>query len=88
MQERWFLGDATADREITDKFAGELRALDQDQREHWVNDRDGLLAYVLLADQFSRNIFRGDAKSFSFDERAFHAARIAHQPSRWVDYKS
>lgn len=88
MQARWFLGGATADREITDKFAGELRALDQNQREHWLNDRDGLLAYVLLADQYSRNIFRGDAKSFSCDERGVKAARLALEPSRWVDYKS
>ena len=88
MRERWFTGGAVHDRDITDKFAGELRALDQDEREHWVNDRDGLLAYVILADQFSRNIFRGDVKSFSFDARGLKAARLAHEPARWTDYKS
>jgi len=82
------MGGADADREITDKFSGELRALKFGEREHWIKDRDGLLAYVILADQFSRNIFRGDAISFSFDEKAVKAARLAHDPSRWVDYKS
>jgi uncharacterized protein (DUF924 family) len=88
MADLWFREAPTSDRAITDKFAGELRALDQGEREHWLNDRDGLLAYVLLTDQFSRNIFRNDAKAFSYDARARFAARLAQEPSRWADYKS
>ena len=84
----WFFGGAKNDKLITDKFTDELRALGEDKREQWVNDRDGLLAYVILADQLSRNIFRGYAKSFSFDARALKAARLAHKPARWTDYKS
>lgn len=78
------MGGPQIDRELTDKFAGELRALGFGEREHWIKDRDGLLAYVLLTDQFSRNIFRGDARSFSFDTYGVKACRVAFEDKeRW-----
>lgn len=34
---------------------------------HWMGDKEGKLATIILCDQFSRNIYRGLAEAFSFD---------------------
>jgi uncharacterized protein (DUF924 family) len=36
-----------------------------------------MLAYLIVTDQFPRNMFRGDARSFATDDRARAAARRA-----------
>ncbi len=45
--------------------------------EAWRATPRGALAYILLLDQFSRNLHRGDARAFRFDPAAREAARCA-----------
>ena len=33
----------------------------------WDNDRDGILAKIILCDQFPRFVFRKQAKAYAFD---------------------
>lgn len=39
------------------------------------SDNEGLLASVIMFDQFTRNIFRGKPESFAFDNIALEAAQ-------------
>ena len=77
LPEQWFLKSAGLDREIADLF-GDLRdrVLASDAAG-WDEDPETLLAAVILLDQFSRNIHRGQAEAFAGDPLAQHLARLA-----------
>jgi len=40
-----------------------------------MNDNDGRLAYILIADQFCRSMFRGSPRAFSLDDKAYEVAK-------------
>ena len=58
---KWFMGGAKVDEECRQMFKDDLDAAGRGEREHWKADRDGNLAFILLNDQMSRNIYRGTA---------------------------
>lgn len=64
---RWFGGGPYVDQEITEMFKQDLVDLGHGKLRHWMGDKDGILATIILCDQFSRNIYRGLAEAFSFD---------------------
>ena len=74
MSKRWFGGGAALDEEIKSRFG--LRVLQALNGElgDWAQTAQtpalGQLALVILLDQFTRNVFRGDGRAFSGDERA------------------
>lgn len=74
---RWWKRDSTFDAEIRDRFLTLHNAVERDEREDWLETPGGALAYVLVLDQFSRNMFRGSARMFEGDARALAAARGA-----------
>jgi uncharacterized protein (DUF924 family) len=74
---RWWKKDPAFDAEIRDRFLALHDAIDRGEHEGWLDTPRGALAYVIALDQFSRNMFRGDAKSFASDARARAAARRA-----------
>ena len=43
----------------------------------WLTYPTGTLAYIILTDQFSRNMFRGQAQAFATDAVALAAAKVA-----------
>ena len=71
----WFKGDEKNDDRLREHF-GELvtRAL-ADELDHWAGSDPGLIALVLLLDQFTRSLHRGTAQAFSGDERALGLAQ-------------
>jgi uncharacterized protein (DUF924 family) len=71
---RWFRPDDAFDQEIRDRFGAEHAAVLGGRRDAWLTSPRGRLAYVLVLDQFTRNMFRGTAAAFSADDRAFDAA--------------
>lgn len=75
--EGWYAGGADIDGAITARFAEVLEALEAGHLEHWVDGPGGTLAYIILADQFSRNVYRGQGRAFASDARARAAARVA-----------
>lgn len=77
LPEQWFLKSAGLDHEIADLF-GDLRdrVLASDAAG-WDEDPETLLAAVILLDQFSRNIYRGQAEAFAGDRLAQHLAKLA-----------
>lgn len=69
---RWFEKSESFDQEIKDKFLEIHTELNSGEHLGWKSDPHSLLAMIIVLDQFSRNIFRGDKKSFASD----HLARI------------
>ena len=71
----WFGFDEETDREISKKFEPLLSELKIDKFNDWGNTPIDQLALILLTDQFSRNIYRGSPKAFSFDHIALEQCK-------------
>jgi uncharacterized protein (DUF924 family) len=74
MKDRWFKGGAALDRQIKDEFGDLLRAALNGELQDWELLPINRLGLVILLDQFSRNIFRGEAQAFAGDA---HAQRLS-----------
>jgi uncharacterized protein (DUF924 family) len=74
---RWWKKDPAFDAEIRERFGALHSAIEADECEDWLQSARGALAYVVVLDQFSRNMFRGSARMFASDERALRAAKAA-----------
>jgi len=71
---RWFMKDDAFDREIRDRFGETFADVRAGHREQWLDDPRGRVAYVIVLDQFPRNMFRGTARMFEGDRQALAAA--------------
>jgi uncharacterized protein (DUF924 family) len=71
---RWWTADPAFDQEVRDRFADEHAAVVGGHRDRWLPSPRGRLAYVIVLDQFSRNLFRDSEDMFAYDERALDAA--------------
>jgi uncharacterized protein (DUF924 family) len=71
---RWFMKDEAFDREIADRFGQTYADVRGGLREAWLDDPRGRVAYVIVLDQFARNMFRGTARMFEGDRQALAAA--------------
>ncbi|MGQ0741995.1 MAG: DUF924 family protein [Alphaproteobacteria bacterium] len=70
----WFANDAAFDRRVRARFEETWRAARDAKLEDWKKNAEGALALVIVLDQFSRNMFRGRAASYSTDAPARAAA--------------
>ena len=66
----WFKKNEDFDNKIRFKFANLIEQALDNRLDFWASNRQGCLALILLLDQFTRNIFRKDRKSFSGDKKA------------------
>ena len=73
----WFSKDPEFDRDVTDLFLPDYEAAAAGNYDDWSASRDGCLALILLFDQFSRHIFRGDRRAFATDAQALATAQHA-----------
>lgn len=73
----WYVAADDLDEEIRSRFGDEWRAAKAGERDFWCNGPRGTLAFLILTDQFPRNMFRGKAVAFSTDASALNAARKA-----------
>jgi len=71
---KWFTKSAAFDDEVRARFGDLHAAIARGENESWLDDARGRLAYVVVLDQLSRNMFRGTKEMFAFDERALAAA--------------
>jgi len=74
---RWYQGGAELDTEIVARFRGEVEAAVAGGLEAWLDKPKGWLALILLLDQFTRNVFRGDPRTYAGDPRALALAHRA-----------
>ncbi|HVV87141.1 MAG TPA: DUF924 family protein [Kofleriaceae bacterium] len=77
MTRRWFMRDAAFDAEIRARFAALHREVAAGEREAWRAGVRGAVAYVIVLDQFSRNMFRDTPAMFASDPQALAAAKEA-----------
>ncbi|TNV78522.1 hypothetical protein FGO68_gene2150 [Halteria grandinella] len=70
---KWFMSTPETDREIKDKFESDLELLAKGKFES--DTSECKLAKVLLADQFSRNIYRRTAQAFAYDHISLSIAK-------------
>lgn len=75
--EDWYVGGAALDARIRDRFGAAWEAARAGRLHDWEGNAAGSLALLIITDQFSRNIFRGDARAFATDALARDVARRA-----------
>lgn len=68
--EDWYRQDDDFDNAIRDQFGAAVEAAQAGAYAEWEDSAEGMMALIILLDQFARNIFRGDARSFAGDARA------------------
>jgi len=73
----WFRSDPAFDEQIRQRFHSTWEAATEGALALWLTYPSGSLAYIILNDQLSRNMFRGDAQAFSTDELSLAAAKMA-----------
>jgi len=68
--DRHFAKDEALDREIAERFGVLRDRVFADRAASWRDEPDTLLAAIILLDQFSRNLHRGNAEAFAADNLA------------------
>ena len=70
----WFSKDSAFDAAVRERFGVLVERALRGELEAWSEAPRSALAQILLLDQFTRNAFRGTARSFAGDARALAAA--------------
>ncbi|HEU4497946.1 MAG TPA: DUF924 family protein [Sphingomicrobium sp.] len=76
--------DSSVDRHIAERFGKVREQLLRTEAAGWRDTPQTLAAGIILLDQFSRNIFRGEARAFEGDGLALELTRLALERD-WVD---
>ncbi|MEM6825820.1 MAG: DUF924 family protein [Pseudomonadota bacterium] len=76
-EDGWYKGGEELDAEIRQRFETTWDALSEGALSLWLTYPSGTLAYIILADQFSRNMFRDTGKAFATDAAALAASKMA-----------
>ena len=89
----WFGSSLELDAEIRDRFGELFEAASRGELSHWQETAEGSMAFVILLDQFSRNIHRRTAEAFAADplalaaaERAVESGQEAGMPPIWRSF--
>ncbi|HXZ96977.1 MAG TPA: DUF924 family protein, partial [Burkholderiales bacterium] len=73
----WWKKDSDFDRLIADRFLEVHKAAARCELYIWRDKPLGRLAEIIVLDQFSRNIYRGNPLSFAYDSLALALAQEA-----------
>lgn len=76
-EKQWWVKDESFDQHIAEHFGQTHRRAVQCELYQWRQTPQGRLAEIIVLDQFSRNIYRGDARSFASDALALSLAQCA-----------
>ncbi|MDX1375876.1 MAG: DUF924 family protein [Burkholderiales bacterium] len=74
---RWFEKSSGFDAQIRVRFLALYEDIAARRLEHWRRSAAESLARIVVLDQFSRNLFRNDARAFAADPIALETAREA-----------
>lgn len=72
---QWYMSTPEIDAQITDKFKALVLSNAEKMPDDVKTSPNACLAAILCFDQFTRNIFRGEGKAFSFDPMALELAQ-------------
>ena len=91
-RQRWFAGDRDFDALCAAQFTTLLDAAATGRLRHWTTTPRGRLAFIVVTDQFPRQIHRGSARAFATDSRALACAKdgiaIGHDRKLGPDERS
>jgi len=73
--QRWFQGGEELDKEIKSKFGKAVKQAAGDGFATWENSTEGMLALIILLDQFTRNVYRSTSKAFAYDAKALRLSQ-------------
>ncbi|MBV0911695.1 DUF924 family protein [Anianabacter salinae] len=76
-EEGWYKGGAELDQQVRDRFLAAWEAAQSGAYGLWLTYPTGTLAYIVLNDQFPRNMFRDQGRAFASDAIALAAAKMA-----------
>ena len=71
----WYSSDDSLDGLIEQNFKETFEYILSGGNSLWLTYPSGALAYIIVLDQFSKNIFRGSKKSFAADRIALAASK-------------
>lgn len=75
--EGWYTSDPALDGEISESFMSTWEAARDGGLALWLTHPSGALAYLIVTDQFSRNMFRDRGTAFALDPVALAVAKSA-----------
>ena len=78
----WYNPGEDLDARIVEKFGDAWTGAMEGRYSLWLTYPSGALAYIILTDQFPRNMFRGTSRAFSSDKVSLAAAKAAVD-KRW-----
>jgi uncharacterized protein (DUF924 family) len=81
----WFEGSPSTDAEIRRRFGDLVAKARAGELGAWKETPRGTLAFLILVDQFSRNLHRGTPQAFSHDPICLELARDGFQDGRFDD---
>lgn len=73
----WYVSSEELDQTIRDRYTALWNEALNGHLQDWTADARGALAYLILTDQFPRNMFREDPRAFATDPRARAVAKHA-----------
>lgn len=73
----WYEVSDDLDAMILERFLSDWTRAKEGALSLWLTHPTGTLAYIILTDQFPRNMFRGSGAAFSTDKIALAAAKMA-----------
>ncbi len=76
-EDRWFKADADFDADVRARFHTLWQETRDGRHADWEKTAKGMLALILVLDQFPRNMFRSSAEAFSTDPQALALTKRA-----------
>jgi len=76
-QPLWFQSTPEFDQLLRDTFLSQVEAAEKGKLDDWRKSPGGVLALILLLDQFPLNIFRGQARGYQCGDIALTHAKYA-----------
>ena len=67
---KWYAKDNAFDDDVRARFLATYEAAAAGRLSDWEENPDGALALIITLDQFPRNMFRGDARTYAADPLA------------------
>lgn len=80
----WFQKSAETDQYIREHFEKDVEAAVKGELSAWEETPEGLLALIILLDQFSLNLYRGEAKAYQQSQMAIPLAEKMIETG-WVE---
>lgn len=75
--EKWFAGGESFDQDCRSRFLATIEAAQKGELDDWAETPHGALALLIVLDQLTRNVFRGEPRAFAADARALALAEAA-----------